>query len=281
MTTMPASSQCVSASDAPSGVRAISARYWTCAGLLLLAAIGFQVLPPLLRIYLQKLPVPLKEDLPYFDPARLAPRYERHPLSDQIGKLSDDMVETLGTENYYQVYLRDPSKPESDPTHLVHVFLTYYTGKPNMVPHVPDECYVAGGYDRTSAESIPVSAAGVGAPEDTVPVRLVRFVAPQAQRVVARSKEVAVAYFFHANDAYETTRNGVRLRLSNPFARYAYYLKVEVNFTDVTRQKSADGEQTAGALGPLLEVLMPVLFEHHLDLSSFASDEPEGSAQPE
>jgi hypothetical protein len=99
-----------------------------------------------------------------------------------------------------------------------------------------------------------------------------RFVAPQRRRLTnATAGEVVVMYFFDVNAGYAATRNGVRLRLSNPLARYAYYAKIEVSFTDDAMVRTAGADASLAALAPLLEVVLPVLRRDHFDLDKLAS----------
>jgi hypothetical protein len=248
-----------------------SPRYWVGLGILVLSAAATQVLPGVVGVFFQKEAVPLRRPLAHFDAGNLGPRYARHRATDRIPPMSEDMVESLGTEDYLQIYLADMETPKSDVAHVAHVFVSYYTGKPDMVPHVPDECYLAVGYDPLGASTVSIPAEGPWVQEGGVPIRMVRFRAPQHRRTVPGQEEVAVTYFFHVNGGFATTRNGVRVILSNPFQRYAYYSKIEISFTDDTLSRSASPEVTARALVPLLEAIMPVLIEDHFDLSKFAS----------
>lgn len=256
-----------------------SARWVTCVVLLLAAAAGMRVLSGWFGFVLQKEAVWLKKPLREFDARKLRPRYQRHPATDRIRSLSADQLESLGTGEYLQVYLTDTQKPAPDPTRVAHLFVTYYTGQPDMVPHVPEECYLAGGYDRVGLPTTKtVSVRGIGAPGDQVPVRVIQFRAPQQRRVFADGSDVTtVMYLFHTNGRYATTRNVVRVILSNPFQRYAYYAKIEVSFTNDKLSSSAGAEAAVAALGPLLEAVMPRLLEDHIDLAEFA---PRGADEP-
>ncbi|MCK4341324.1 MAG: hypothetical protein KAY37_06325 [Phycisphaerae bacterium] len=252
-----------------------SARFWTSLVILVLAAVGVRVLPHLFGVHFRKEAVPLKLDLQQFDVRRLAPNYLRHRVNDEAHPISEDLIDSLGTREYLQVYLTDARKPatgqpktKTDPTKVAQFFVTYYTGRPDMVPHVPDECYLAGGYDPLGSTTKLVHVPGIGAPNDEIPVRVVRFRAPLNRRT-GESDEVAVLYFFHVNGGYATTRDGVRVKLSNPFQRFAYYAKIEVTFTDDKIARTAGMDQSLAALGPLLEAVMPVLLEDHFDLGKF------------
>ena len=254
-------------------------RFWVCVGLLALAALGVHLLPPLFKVYFQKEPIELKRKLALFDVGKLGPRYERNSATDEIPPLSEDALDSLGTKHLLHIFVTDTQKSPTDVTRIARVFVTYYTGQPDMVPHVPDECFQAGGYDKVGAETREIVVHGVGAPGDLLPVRVVRFVASQRTRAVeVGTQEEVVLYFFSANGSYVTTRNGVRLRLSSPFERYAYYAKIEVSFSDEARLRKAGLEDSVAAMGPLMEAVLPVLFEDHFDLEKLAAD---GAAAPE
>lgn len=250
------------ASAARRGAWQASLRFWVCVLLLGGSALGLQGVAGWLGWTLQKETVPLIATLKHFDLSKLGPRYQPHPSNDRLPPPSDDMVDSLGTEEFFQAILTDTSKAPSDPTRTAHLFVTYYTGKPDMVPHVPEECFVAAGYNLVGIDAADVRVQGVGAPGGTVPVRIARFDKGNAG-------EVAAAYFFHVNGSYQTTRDGVRLKLSNPFERYAYYSKIEVNFTG-ENGRSADARATVTALPAILEALLPVLFEDHIDVAKVA-----------
>lgn len=262
MTSTPAR-QTVAGGTRGAARRGTSARYWVCLGVLVVAAAGVRVLP-VLGVFPQKEAVPLKRDLQLFDARKVGPRYVRHPRNDILEPLKPDVVDTLGTDEYLRIFLTDTRKAPQDPTAVAHVFVTYYTGKPDLVPHVPDICYHAGGYDPLGAENVAVAVRGVGAETDRVPVRVVRFRAPPTVQA-PRGDEVAVLYFFEANGGYACTRDGVRLRLANPFARYAYYAKIEVTFTDGELRRAAGQAASLEALGPLLEAVLPVLRNDHFN----------------
>lgn len=247
-----------------------SPRYLACAVLLAISAVGVGLLPRYLGIYLQKEAVPLKKSLRLLDARALGPRYERHPATDQIPKLSEDMEESLGTREYLQILLSDTTMPLDSPVRVAKVFLTYYTGRPDMVPHVPDECYLAGGFSPKGASTVNVPVRDSGAKDDRVPVRVVEFQSPAGRRSLAGGDSTAVMYFFHVNGGFATTRDGVRLRLSDPWQRVAYYAKIEVYFSNHTLTRNAGKEESLAALPPLLEHLLPVLMTEHIDLSKLA-----------
>jgi len=256
-----------------------SARYWVGLIVLLAASVGLKYLAGWAGWVLRKEPVPLKLSLHALDGRDWGPRYElNRELTDKIPPLSEDSIDSLGTQEYAQVYVTDRSKSPRDPTRHALLFITYYTGKPDLVPHVPDECYLAGGYRKLSEQTVQLPVAGVGAPDGRVPVRVLEFEAPRRYALGELGGRATVMYFFHVNGGYATTRNEVRASMSNPLLRHAYYAKFEVTFTDGATVR-ADKEASLAALGPLLERLLPGLLDRHFDLSYFA-DAGEPAAAP-
>ncbi len=249
-----------------------SVRFWSCLLLLIAAAVGLKATARSFGWYFRKEAVPLKTSLSHFDVGALGPRYERHWLSDHIAPMSEDMVDSLGTEEYFQVFVADTLTEAHDPAHIAHVFVSYYTGKPDMVPHVPEECWIAGGYDMVGGEEVRIPVAGVGAPEDEVPMQVLEFKSRQQEISGGREGGTAtVMYFFHANGGYATTRTQVRASMLNPLQRYGYYAKIEISFRNAAGVL-AGTEASIEAVAPLLARLLPALFENHLDLAKFRAE---------
>lgn len=255
---------------APRAGQRISARYWVCLGLLVCSAAGLRAAAWQLGLFLQKEAVPLKKPLALFDTSKLGPRFElNRALTDAAPPLSEDLLAGLGTKEYAQLFLTDTEKGINDPTRVASVFITYYTGKPDLVPHVPDECWHAAGFNQVGAWMTDVRAADVGAPGDRVPLRVLEYEGGKKTAFTADAAERAtVMYFFHANGGYTTTRDGVRGRLTNPFQRYAYYAKVEIVFRN-SQGAYAGKDASIACAGPLIERLMPVLLTEHIDLDRF------------
>ena len=230
-----------------------------------------QLLAAVAGIHFRKDPVPLKSPLDSLNWAALEPRYRQHLVQPE--PLDEEMILQLGTEQYLQARLTDTQSDRKSKERLAHVFITYYTGQPDLVPHVPDECYLAGGYDAVGTpETIPVHVPGIGAPDDHIPVRVLQFKSRD------QDTRVTVMYFFHANGQYRATRDGLRwLFTTDPFERYAYYAKIEVTFSsDSGKQRvvrQAEKTEAVQALEPLLQELMPVLLKDHLAWDRIESDQ--------
>jgi hypothetical protein len=260
----------------PAHAARTSLRYWVCLGVLVSAALGVHGVARVFGIVTRKAPVPLKLPLARFDATRLGGGYEYNAaLTERIPPMSEDMIASLGTTEYMQLYVDDTAKPATDPTRTAMVFVTYYTGKPDLVPHVPDECYLAGGYDKISEATVRVPVPGVGVPGDEIAVRVLEFRARTAGFSAGPPETATVMYFFHANGDCVTTRNEVRLSMANPFERSAYYAKIEVTFNNGAAR--AGKAASVAALGPLLARLMPQLLADHFDLREFTST---GAALP-
>jgi hypothetical protein len=108
---------------------------------------------------------------------------------------------------------------------VLTVAVTYYTGKVDTVPHVPERCYVADGFQPQVFDkrdwALGTLANGQAR---TVPVRFIDF----EDQTSRGAQNRCVGYFFHANGKYEEDPDVVRVRLQNLLERYAYFAKIEV-----------------------------------------------------
>lgn len=267
LSTSPASSEtCVAdarleAASAPSRTaagRGPSARYIACAAILFLSAVTMQSLAAMLGNYFRKLPVELRKPLALLNMSRLGPQYRRHPFI--LRPLTKETLNAVGCQDYLQCLLVSNAADPSAPGSTVRVFITYFTGQPDMVPHVPDECLIAGGYETTGVRTVQVPVPKKVSADGKLSVRIVSAV-PSAQH--GQRTDLQAAYFFICNNKYATTRNEVRVLQGNLFERFSYYAKIEMLFTNYNRTALADLDQTVEALGPLLGKLMPVLLEDH------------------
>ena len=244
-------------SDPPARARLASPRFFVCLALLAGTAAVQYSTAGLLGAYLRKSPVPLKKPLYAADASRLSPAFELHAIQPPV--LPKETVEALGTEEYLNWLLVDLGQPADSPLRNARVFVTYYTGKPDLVPHRPEECFVAAGWRLAEAQDETVPVGGVGAPGDRVPVRVCTFEGPSEGRL--RAPQQTAAYFFHVNGRYRTARNEVRSVQANLFERYSYYAKIEVSFYGNTG--FADAAQTLEGLSRLYPRLLQMLLDDH------------------
>ncbi|MDB5319527.1 MAG: hypothetical protein JWN40_1158 [Phycisphaerales bacterium] len=108
---------------------------------------------------------------------------------------------------------------------VISLAVTYYTGKVDTVPHVPERCYVADGFQPSSYDikDLRLGDYAPGAPRN-VKARFIDF----EDQTTRGAQNRCVTYFFHANGRYEQDPNQVRLRLQHLTETYAYFAKIEV-----------------------------------------------------
>lgn len=219
------------------------------------AAAGLEYGARRFDLHLTKRPVPLRSPLRSLARSKIEPyRF----VDNRI--LPPEMVEELGTNEYIHWVLEDTSQNVNDPTRVVSLFVSYYTGQPDPVPHVPDVCYLGGGYQQVSAGNY-----GLAVPElerfgldADVPFRAVTFGKPGLLGTVSTT----VCYTFSANGALIASRNLIRLRLGNWSERYAYFSKVEATFTG-TKGQQASQDEAVEASKRLFRTILPVLVADH------------------
>lgn len=149
-----------------------------------------------------------------------------------------------------------------NPGAVVSLAVTYYTGKVDTVPHVPDRCYVADGYQPSvyRVEEWPLGQYA-GNEARNVRVRFIDFGDQTSRGATNR----CVTYFFHANGKYEEDPLQVRRRLQNLFERYGYFAKIECMTVMPARQENdntgreKDREVAATAMKSFLTGALPEL----------------------
>ena len=147
------------------------------------------------------------------------------------------------------------------PEAVVKLAITYYTGLVDTVPHVPEKCYVADGFEPAVAPETRNETLGVladGTPRK-IAYRYIHFQDTTGSGRVDRD----VAYLFHVNGRYEASNVGVRTELGNLFQRYGYFAKIEVMTTARSRADStaevraAAQEKSIAAFNDLLASMLP------------------------
>lgn len=199
-------------------------------------------------------------------------------IPDVIGpwrKAADDrildkaMVEELGTDKYLdRWYVK--SGDRNMPGMAVHV--AYYTGMIDAIPHVPDRCMVAAGFNAKSLpENVPLNIDTLEWIEDTehvhgrtgLPYPMVHFrhyftgqqltsrmpVGDMQLRITEFEKDdnpearVYAGYLFIANGGTTPTPDAVRMLAFAPSEKYAYYCKLQFNMVgpaSFTREQFVD-----------------------------------------
>ncbi|MEK6676860.1 MAG: hypothetical protein AABZ47_14545 [Planctomycetota bacterium] len=181
--------------------------------------------------------------------------------------LDSPVVEALGTEQYLSWVLEDASQPLNHPLRFANLFVTYYSGGHNLVPHTPDVCYLGVGYQPARPhENVEVDVNTLGPESSSVPLRICTF----ARTALFNREELSVAYTFYANGRFAATRNRVRVLINDLSATYAFFSKVEVSFFagrndngDIRVSQWASREDTVKGAAQLFERLLPALVQKH------------------
>ncbi len=223
-----------------------------CTIVLVFSLVFIQGGAKLFGVHLIKKALPLKNSLDDLDTQKLSPYVvmNKHTIEDE------DMLNTLGTREYIQWQLENTSVDKDDPTRHVILFITYYTGDPGKVPHVPEVCYTGSGSQVEDKQSGTIAVQDNKGKNIEVPVRLLSISRQQGGARIYST----VTYFFGTNGDYEKSRNGVRIRTNNPLNKYAYFSKVEMTFVS---SHKLDKEVAITATEDLTRKVLPILLEDH------------------
>lgn len=224
-----------------------------CAAVLAIAGTGMSVAVKSFGLYLKKEPFPLKKSLDLLDENALAPY--RVVLKKKIAY--NDVVESLGTEDYIQWTLQDPDALIGSAVRNCLLFITYYE-LPDQVPHVPEVCYLGGGYEQLTSDDVTFEI-NKAAGKQEIPGKYLVFENANPACLPLHEKLV-VLYLFNVNGVYTNSRYNARLILNkNIFGEHSYFCKVEMAFIS-----AAPSEQEAVMAGQkLLRVVLPVLEREH------------------
>lgn len=223
-----------------------------CVLILGICAGGLQFCIKKLEWHLSKLPLPLRKPLDQLDPYRIEPYRVVHR---QI--IPPEIEDELGTKEYLNARLEDTSVDEEDPFRQVMFFVTYYTGNPDKVPHVPDVCYIGSGGSLRESRNTWFTVPDCGAEDNRLPVRNLTISLPSTMERMDQE----VFYFFAVNGTYRCTRDSVRVLQHNLHDRYAYFSKIEITFPSANHASREDQFKAAERVA---RVILPVLYHEHL-----------------
>lgn len=242
---------CAAAGDAPANVASRrSTAFFVCTAVLVISALSLSIAKSRGWLQLIKSAVPLRKPLD----ALTLPASASHYRLVRNPPLSSDFERELGTQEYVGWSVENRRTPGELPAHL---FITYYTGKPDQVPHVMEECaQVGANMQLLEAASIPLDVPQAGAGErGRVRLRSLLFRNPRdtmGQRVF---------YTFSCNGSYYDNRDAVRLRMMSFNEKYLYYSKIDLSFrVDTQREPREQIEQRAKEL---FAAIIPVLAQEH------------------
>jgi hypothetical protein len=227
--------------------------FLVCMVLLGVCAVGLRVGADRMKWHFRKLPLPLRQSLDELDVGRFGPYVVVHKA-----KIAHDVEEALGTTEYIQWGIRDTSLDSRDPGGVVNLFITYYTGNPDKVPHTPDQCYQGSGGVKRDSDNTTIVIPGLDAASqheakgDLLPVRVLDFDVRSGNDTEFRT----VVYFFAVNGDFACTRDQVRFRQNNMTDKYAFFSKVEISFN---KSKKLGREGALAATQKLAAGLVPAL----------------------
>lgn len=229
--------------------------YLICVIILLVSAASMTIVIKALGVHLQHEPLPLIKSLDLLDENSLGAY--KVVKKDKIE--NQDVLETLGTEQYIEWTLEDTEQPQDSPVRNCSLFITYYP-LADKVPHVPEECYAGSGYQRQSGSSETISIIKDGQRKE-IKVRYLEF-GLKGESLLARSMRFSVMYVIRVNDVYADDRNEARTTLAaNLFSKHSYFSKVEWKFFGNGKYPSR--KEALKASEKLLTVILPILEKEH------------------
>lgn len=232
-----------------------------CAGILGVCGVGLSALVEGLGVYLKKEPLPLRRPLDRMDESALAP----FRVVSRLRIEDPDVLRSLGTSDYVQWALEDTAADTADPARSVLAFITYY-GLPDRVPHVPEECYLGGGFQCLAQDQVLLTLDG----PDGSTNRLARYLAfgLTGAGALGGAGHIPVLYLFRVNGQYAANRNEVRIALNrNLLGRHSYFSKVELVFNRGPGSPP-DKAKVIQTGQRLLGVLLPLLEKDHWPVDS-------------
>jgi hypothetical protein len=164
----------------------------------------------------------------------------------KIGTSTDRENRALRRSNWYAARIyRDNRVPAGQPLRYWRLEVYYYTGGVDVVPHVPDICLVAGGATLLSSRDVEIPVPSAPGAWGRKPVRF-RRVLFQKTDYSGNTSRFVQYYAFSLNGTPESSRNVVRLRLTSPFVRHAYFAKIQFGSLSAVRD-SAEADAAADA----------------------------------
>lgn len=165
--------------------------------------------------------------------------------------LSPEIEDELGTMEYVNWILDRPGATEAW-RGKVTLLVTYYTGKQDQVPHVPEECFSQGAFSPGADDTLEMEMSRLG---ETVPIRRLSFYPPRQV-----GSQMYVYYTICVNNDYFAGRNRARFRMGDMRDSHQFYSKVEVSFQNVRDEKLSELDEYAR---DLLDSTLAELVQSH------------------
>ncbi len=228
-----------------------------CVMVLVIAVSSMSIAIKSFGVYLKKEPLPLKKSLELLDESTLA-HYK--VVLPKLKIENEEVLEALGTEDYIQWVMEDTEASAKNAVKTCMLFVTYYQ-LPDKVPHVPEECYAGGGYQRLASDSVNLEIDNKSSFKKAIRGKYLVFGGTKAN-LWRSSKKFPVLYLFRVNGEYAGSREEARIILNkNLFRKHSYFSKVEIVFNQGSVAVSK--EDAIMASEKLLAVILPVLEQEH------------------
>ena len=230
--------------------------FFICVLVLAAAGAGMSVTMKKLGIVFKKEPLPLKKSLESLDERDLTP----YKVVSKQKIQNADTLKALGTDDYIQWVLEDTEQVANSPVKEFLLFITYYK-LPDRVPHVPEECWTGGGYQKLGSEAVAFEINNGEDFDTNVPAKYLVF-GPKKTGLWQAGERIPNLYFFKVNGQYAGHREEARLALNkNLFGKSSYFCKVELVFNRSSIAPSK--EQAVAASEKLLTVILSILEHEH------------------
>ena len=254
-------------SDSRNNIKAyFQPAFLICVVVLTTACAGMSFMIERFGVYMENEPFPLKKSLEFLDEDGLAPyKVIRKRVIE-----NKEIVASLGTTDYIEWTLEN-TDPDGN-VRKCFLFITYYD-LPDSIPHVPEECYSGGGYQKLLSDSLLLSLpldriddsdSEQGDQLRKIPARHIAFSGTSRGRWGSRSK-FSVLYLFNINGDYANNREDARIALNkNVFGKYTYFCKVEWYFIGDSRERIfLKNDQAIELSQKLMSVILPKLEKDH------------------
>lgn len=203
--------------------------------------------------------------------------------TDQIETV--EIIDELGTDEYLTRSYAEKNSEDGKRPRIVQLHIAYYTGMIDTVPHVPDRCFVGGGFrEGGKVKSVPIKLddstwkltenvreswkgqvftmkasneyGETGGARVTLPRNPHDITMRAMDFIDDRSKQTLYAgYFFIANGGTVERAEGVRMLAFDLSDDYAYYLKVQITSLTVDSLEEL-GEVASSLLNDLIGDIM-------------------------
>jgi hypothetical protein len=228
-----------------------------CVLILVAAGSSMSIAIKSFGVYLKKEPLPIKKSLEFLDECDLAPYRVVLP---KLKIENEEVLAALGTEDYIQWIVEDTEASADSAVKMFMLFVTYYQ-LPDRVPHVPEECYAGGGYQKLASDSITLEVDNKSGFKKVIRGKYLVFGGTKAN-LWRSSKKFPVLYLFRVNGEYAGSREEARLTLNkNLFHKHSYFSKVEIVFNQSSVEVSK--ADAIAASEKLLAAILPVLEQEH------------------